>query len=326
MIRAILLTALTFLLPASALAQVCGTRDLIAELDATDRARLDALVAAHAYPEGNLYLAEKPGSSVTVVGTLHLPDPRHAATLEKVRARIEEADIVILEATSETQAELQAMVAERPELFFITEGPTLIELLSEEEWARLTKELEDYGIPGFMAAKFQPWFLGMTLAVPACAMKSIQEGGKGLDHLVEGVAQASGVPLAELDNLEDLMVLLAGDPLEKQIEGLRMWLDMQVEGDAEMTTMVEGYFDGRVREVWEFSRILLEQRGVVGGGEMFEEMNAALLNGRNIEWEPKIAELVEGKTAVIAVGAAHLSGETGVLRSLERAGYVVSGF
>ena len=326
MFRAALLAALTLLLPAAALAQVCGTRDLITELGAPDRARLDAMVAKHPYPQGNLFRAEKPGSSVTVVGTLHLPDPRHAEKLETLRPAIEAADLVILEATSETQAELQTMVAERPELFFITEGPTLIELLGEDEWQQLTEQLEEYGIPGFMAAKFQPWFLGMTLAVPACALKAIQSGQKGLDMMVEEVARSGNVPLAELDDLEELMVLLAGDPMDKQLEGLRMWLDMQVEGDAEMTTMVEGYFDGRVREVWEFSRILLEQRGVEDGDEIFDELNASLLNGRNSKWEPKIIDLVEGKDAVIAVGAAHLSGETGVLRALERAGYVVTGF
>lgn len=326
MLRASLLAAITLFLPATAFAQACGTRDLIAELDATDRARLDALVAEHPYPQGTLFRAEKPGSTVTVIGTLHLPDPRHADQLEAVRPAIEEADLVILEATSDTQADLQSMVSKRPELFFITEGPTLVELLSEEEWQKLIAQLEDYGIPGFMAAKFQPWFLGMTLAMPSCALKAIQSGQKGLDHLIEEVALAGGVPLAELDNLEELMTLLAGDPMEKQIEGLRMWLDLQVEGDAEMTTMVEGYFDGRVREVWEFSRILLDQRGVEGGEEIFEELNASLLDGRNSKWEPKIAELVQGTDAVIAVGAAHLSGESGVLRSLERAGYTVSSF
>lgn len=324
MLRAAILTALAFLLPAAALAQDCGTRDLIAELDASDRARLDALVAGHPFPEGNIWRAEKPGSTVTVVGTLHLPDPRHADLLAKARPAIENADLLVLEVSSETQLELQLMASKRPELFFITEGPTLIDLLTEEEWARLTEQLAEYGIPGFMAAKFKPWFLGMTLAVPPCAMQAIQSGEKGLDYMVEELALSQGVPVEELDDLDQVMDLLAGDPMEKQLEGLRMWLDMQVEGDAEMTTMIEGYFDGRVREVWEFSRILLEQRGVEGGAEMFEDINTALLNGRNRSWAPKIVDYVDGKDAVIAVGAAHLSGETGVLRTLERAGYAIS--
>jgi uncharacterized protein YbaP (TraB family) len=314
-----LLVLLFGTLPLLAQAQSCGTRDLIAELAPDRRAALEALVAPHAYPEGNLYVAEKPGSRVTVVGTLHLPDPRHAATVQAVRPAIEAADLLILEASSDAQAEIQAMTATSPEVFFLTEGPTLIDLLTEEEWGRLKEELAKFGIPGFMAAKFQPWFLGMTLAIPPCAVEDIRRGEKGLDMLLEEVARNADVPIEELDDVDALVSLLSGDPLDQQIEGLRMWLSMKVDGDAEMTTLVERYFQGKSREAVEFSRILLEDRGVPV--EVFDEMMQGLLEDRNAAWEPKIIDLVDGKDAVLAVGAGHLSGESGVLRALERAGY-----
>ena len=309
-------------LPLFAEAQSCGTRDLIAELDPTRKAELAALVDPHAYSEGNLFTAEKPGSRVTVVGTLHLPDPRHAATVEAVRPAIETADLLILEASSAAQQAIKEMPATRPEMFFLTEGPTLIDLLTEEEWARLKTELAKFGIPGFMAAKFQPWFLGMTLAIPPCALEDIQRGEKGLDMLLEAVAIEAGVPVAELDDVDQLMLFLSGDPLDEQIEGLRMWLSMKVEGDAEMTTLVERYFQGKAREAVEYSRLLLEERSVPV--EVFDEMLQGLLKDRNAAWEAKILELVDGKDAVIAVGAGHLSGESGVLRALERAGYRIN--
>lgn len=308
--------------PVLAQAQSCGTRDLIAELSPDRRAVLQAYVAPHSYAEGNLFVAEKPGSRVTVVGTLHLPDPRHADTVQAVRPALETADLLILEASSEAQAEIQTMTATSPEIFFLTEGPTLIDLLTEAEWARLKEELAKFGIPGFMAAKFQPWFLGMTLAVPPCALEDIRRGEKGLDMLLEAVARDAGVPIAELDDLDALMSLLSGDPLEEQLEGLRMWLSMKVDGDAEMTTLIERYFQGKAREAVEFSRLLLEDRGVPV--EIFDEMMQGLLEERNAAWEPKIIELVEGKNAVLAVGAGHLSGESGVLKALERAGYTVT--
>lgn len=321
MFRLILSLALS-ILPTIALAQSCGTRDLIAELAPEDRAQLAALVAPHAYSEGNLFRAEKPGSRVTVVGTLHLPDPRHTATVDMVRSDIATADMLILEATSGSQSEIQAMAATRPEMFFLTEGPTLIDLLTEDEWAQLTDQLAAYGIPGFMAAKFQPWFLGMTLAIPPCAMADVQSGKKGLDALLEQVARENEVPLAELDDIEALMALLSGDPLDKQIEGLRLFLSMKVDGSAEMTTMIERYFQGKAREAVEFSRLLLEEKNVPV--ELFDEMMQGILENRNATWEPKIVELVDGRNAVLAVGAAHLSGESGVLRALERAGYTIT--
>ncbi len=321
MLRAIV-AALVLAFPALAIAQSCGTRDLIAELSLDRRAELDALVAPHAYSEGNLFKAEKPGSTVTVVGTLHLPDPRHADMVEAVRPAIEAADVLILEASSEAQAEIQRMTATSPEIFFLTEGPTLIDLLSGDEWARLTDELSDYGIPGFMAAKFQPWFIGMTLAIPPCAVADIQSGEKGLDVLLENIARDNDVPLAELDNIDSLMSLLSGDPLEEQLEGLRLWLAMKDEGDGEMTTMVERYFQGKAREVVEYSRLTLEDKNIPE--ELFDEMMQGILEDRNTAWEPKIARLIDGKNAVLAVGAAHLSGESGVLRALERSGYTIT--
>ncbi len=316
-----IVTLFLLIFPALAQAQSCGNRDLIAELDATDRAALDALVAPYAFAEGNLYRATKDNSTVTVVGTLHLPDPRHDSMVDAVRPLIETADLLILEASSEAQAEIQRMTASEPELFFLTEGPTLIDLLSEEDWARLKDILSDYGIPGFMAAKFKPWFLGMTLAVPPCAMADIQSGGKGLDMRLETVARDNAVPIAELDDLDALMDLLAGDPLETQLEGLRLLLSMKMENDAELTTMVERYFQGKAREVVEFSRLTLEDKNVPV--ELFDEMMQGILEDRNRAWEPKIIQLVEGKDAVLAVGAAHLSGESGVLRALERTGYKI---
>lgn len=323
MLRSLLLS-ICLLVPALASAQSCGIRDLTAELNPEDRARLDALVEPHPYGEGILFKAEKPGSQVTVVGTIHIPDPRLAPIVEQVREDVVNADVLILEATSEDEQGMQALAASRPEMFFITEGPTLIDMLSEDEWAEVTDRLSDIGMPGFLAAKFQPWYLSMTLAIPKCVLALMQSGEKGLDRQLEVIAKDADVPLATLDDTEAVLRIFADEPLEKQLDGLRVGLEMQAEGDASTSTLIEGYFSGRIRETWEFGRLLVEKSDIADGTEMFEEVNQSLLLDRNIAWEPMIAEISEGKNVVLAVGAAHLSGETGVLRALERAGYTIS--
>lgn len=311
--------------PIAAMAQTCGTRDLIAELGAEDRARLDALVAPHAYPEGNLWQATQGDTTVTVVGTIHIPDPRLTPIVDKLSDMVANADLLILEATADDEAGLAALAAEKPEMFFITEGPTLIDILGEEEWAKVNERLAALGIPGFLAAKFQPWYLSLTLAIPPCALTVIQSGEKGLDRQLEDIANASGVPLASLDDTEAVLMLFASEPIEDQLDGLRITLETQAEGDAASSTLIQAYFDGRVRESWEFGRIQVEQAGIENGAELFEEVNQSLLIGRNEDWEPKMKALIEGRQdVVIAVGAAHLSGESGVLKALERAGYTIS--
>ncbi len=305
-------------------AQTCGTRDLISELGPEDRARLDELVAIHPYATGNRFRATKGDSEVTVVGTIHLPDPRLDPIIEGLRDDVTSADLLVIEASAEDEAEVQTLAATEPEMFFITEGPTLIDLLSEEEWAEVTERLADIGVPGFLAAKFQPWYLSMTLAIPPCAISSVQSGEKGLDRRLENIALQAGVPIGTLDDTKAVLKLFSDESIEDQLTGLRVTLGTQSEGDAATSTLIEAYFDGRSREAWEFSRIQIAQAGVEDGEAMFEEVNQSLLIGRNQSWEPKIIEQVDGKDAVIAVGAGHLSGESGVLRSLERAGYTIA--
>lgn len=325
MMKRFVLLIVLFALPVQAMAQSCGTRDLIAELSAADRARLDALVAPHPYPTGNIWQGVKGDTTVTVVGTIHIPDPRLADMVERLEDTLANSDLLILEATAEDEAGLQTLAAEKPEMFFITEGPTLIDILGEEEWAEVNDRLAALGIPGFLAAKFQPWYLSITLAIPPCAIASIQSGAKGLDRRLENIAAASDVPLAALDDTEAVLRIFADEPLEDQLDGLRITLETQADGDATSSTLIEAYFDGRIRESWEFGRILVEQSGIENGAELFEEVNQTLLVGRNEDWEAKINALIADKrNVVIAVGAAHLSGESGVLMALDRAGYTLA--
>lgn len=322
--RRLTLLLFTLLLPMNAHAQSCGTEDLIADLTVTERAQLDALIAPHAYPAGNLWRAEKPGSTVTVVGTIHIPDPRLAPIVEAVRPALNAADLLILEASSDDQAGIQSLATTQPDMFFITEGPTLIDLLGEDDWARISDRLAALGIPAFFAAKFQPWYLSLTLAIPPCAMTALQSGEHGLDRQLETIAIANGTPVGTLDDVEKLLRLFADEPMDKQLDGLRITLETQASGDDTTSTLIESYFDGRVRESWEFGRILIADTDIENGPELFDEVNQTLLLDRNQDWEPKIVDMTDGKDVVLAVGAAHLSGETGVLRALERAGYALT--
>ena len=324
MIRKLVATVLLGILPFQSQANNCGTVDLIAEVTPEERARLDELIAPHPYPNGNLFLATKGEDTALIVGTLHIPDPRLEPIIDTARPYIEDADLLILEATAEDEAGIQTLAASRPEMFFITECPTMIDVLTPEEWDQVTERLQAIGIPGFLAAKFQPWYLTLTLAVPPCAMELLQSGEKGLDRQLEAIAVDAGVPLAALDDMETVLKIFSDEPIEKQLDGLRVTLETQQDGNASTSTLMQGYFEGRIRETWEFARILLARSDIENGEEMFEEVNQQLLINRNADWETKLPDLIIGRDVVIAVGAAHLSGESGVVRALERAGYTIS--
>jgi len=49
-----------------------------------------------------------------------------------------------------------------------------------------------------------------------------------------------------------------------------------------------------------------------------------LLYGRNRKWANQLATLLPGKSLLIAVGAAHLPGENGVIDLLRKQGYILT--
>ena len=312
--------------PALAAAQVCGTINLTDEFTPAETAFLEGQIEGVPYAEGLIWRASKEGSDVVVVGTLHIPDARFDPIVETLTPEIAGSDLLILEATREAEAEMAQMAATNPELFFLTSGPSLIDLLEPAEWDQLSAELAQRGIPGVVAAKFQPWYASLVMAVPMCALTAMQAGETGLDRRLETVAEAAGIEVASLEGLEAVLSAFTGETIEDQLEGLRITLGTQDPENANTSTLVELYFEEQTRASWEVSRVLIEREGIEDGLQMFDEIEQSLLIDRNVTWEPVMNGLIEGKDAVLAVGAAHLSGETGVLRALERAGYTVAPF
>lgn len=314
------------LFPAVAAAQICGTTDLTETFTDEENAYLAARVAGQPFSEGLLWQAEKDGSRVVVAGTLHIPDRRFDPIVAQLTPEIESSDLLILEATRDAEVAMAQAAATNPEMFFLTSGPSLIDLLEPAEWDQVSAELAKRGIPGVIAAKFQPWYASLVMATPICALSAMQAGEAGLDRRLETVAEAAGVDVAGLEGIEAVLDVFSGETIEDQLEGLRINLSVKDDEDANTSTLVELYFQGRTRESWEVSRVLIDRQGIENGQEMFDEVEESLLIGRNEDWEPIMNELIAGRDAVMAVGAAHLSGETGVLRALERAGYEVTPF
>ncbi|VCU59392.1 GumN family protein [Tritonibacter mobilis] len=256
---------------------------------------------------------------------MHLNDPRHDALVAHMTPAIEQADAVLLEVNREDKARLNRALAETPSMVFITDGPTLIDRLPQEDWQHIAAQASAAGIPPFMAAKMRPWFLSLSLSVPQCA-RTIKDVTDGLDAKLMQVAEAADVPTLSLEDPLRLFQMLDAAPLEEQVEELRSYIAMMGVGPDDFYTMVESYFDG---EVQEYTLLQLKQfltaEGEIPVAErqaQLDELLETLLYQRNRDWIPVI-EATEGARLVIAIGAAHLPGDQGVLALLEAEGYQI---
>ncbi len=314
--------AMALALPASARAAPCGGRDLLPGLPAGQRAELDQAIAASPYPSGNHWRATKDGSTIDLVGTLHLFDPRMEAIVERLTPLIAAADAVYLEATEKEFAEIKAAMARDPAML-VTTGPTLPERLSAAEWQSLSAAMSERGIPPFMASRFRPWYVTMLLGIPPCAMAEYMNGGKGLDHLIGQTAKAEGVPTLALEPYDTVFRIFADLTPEDEIAMIRLSLAQATDAEDTFATMLTSYFSENHRALWEFSRLtaLAGATDPQKAASDFARMEAAILTGRNRHWREVLARAAPGKTLVVAVGAAHLGGAQGLLNLLARDGY-----
>ena len=323
-----LLATAAFTLTALPLAAECTGVSYMDTMTDPQRDALDAIVAEMPYAEGLTYLAERGNDRITLIGTMHIYDPR----LEIIRARtagfVREAELVMLEATEKEEAELQALIAAEPERVFIVDGPTLPEILDEDVWQMIVTAATERGIPGFMAAKMQPWYLSLALAIPPCAMGDMAQGARGLDHMIAADAKAAGVPLKALEPYTTLFDLFDDAPVDEQIDMLRVNMLAPELQQQMFVAMLDRYFAEDVGRLWEMGRIAMQDIPDIDpaeGDAMFLEMQEALLDTRNGNWIPVIYDALDtSDRIVVAVGAAHLIGEAGLVQRLADDGWTVT--
>lgn len=323
--RRLLALAALCLAPLPGLAECVGN-DLVAALPSAEREALRARADAVPFARGNLWRASRDGEEVVLVGTYHLDDPRHGATMALLAPELDKAATLLVEAGPEEEAALKHRLAKEPEMMIQTSGPTLPETLPPEQWQALSEALQARGIPAFMGAKLKPWYLTMMLSVPVCALEAATQGSRGLDGMLIEAATARGLPVRALEPYDTVLRLFGDMPRDEQIEMVTSTLAMEAQSEDMGATLAAGYFAGESRLIWEFMQVQnLQLPGQTPEkvAKEFAQMDEAMIASRNRGWVPLIeAEAARGPV-LVAFGALHLSGEQGVLNLLAQRGFTI---
>ncbi|MDH2325745.1 TraB/GumN family protein [Cereibacter sp. SYSU M97828] len=303
----------------------CEGTNLIENLPDAQRAQLDRAVAAQPFPSGNGWTAKRGDQEITLVGTYHLNDPRLVGAMWRITPAIERAKTVLVEAGPKEEAQLLKHMAENPALVTITDGPTIPEQLSEKEWTALGAALRARGIPPFMGAKFQPWYLSMLLAIPPCQMGPSAD--VGLDKRIISSAEHAGITVTALEPWDTVLGMLADMPPEEQLDMIRMTLPMEAQSADYAVTLADSYFAGEARQMWEFMRLSAADMpgyDTARADAEFAQMEHVLMVERNRNWIPVIEAAAEHGPVLAAFGALHLAGHDGVLNLLQERGFEIS--
>ena len=303
----------------------CVGQNLIAVLPPDQRAALQ-IAADVPFARGNLWHATKGAQTITLIGTFHLDDPRHDATVAALTATLLAATTLLVEAGPAEEKALKSHVAAHPDLLINATGLTLPEALPAADWLRLSDALRARGIPPVFAARMQPWYIASILAIPACQFAGAATMN-GLDRRLITLANAQGVSVAALEPFDTIFAIFDSFTAADQLAMLIQTLDASAADDDMATTLADSYFAGQSRLFWEFSKLhLLTLPGIdpAAAAREFALVEAALINRRNQAWIAPITTAAADGPLVVAFGALHLPGENGVLNLLARDGWTIT--
>jgi hypothetical protein len=193
------------------------------------------------------------------------------------------------------------------------EGRTLFDLLGPEaDRARALAAAAGVELAPF--ARFEPWFVGLTVALLA-----LQQHGFDVEHgvekVMEGAADRDGKQRCGLETFDEQLGFLDGLPPGLQHEILLQTLEEAGDIEAEMRALLAAWQDGDTRSL---ARLLEEDFKDYPG------LDDKLIYERNERWADKVSAMLGGSDDVLlVVGALHLVGPRGLPRLLERRGFRV---
>tara|TARA_R110000868_G_scaffold13584_2_gene63163 strand:- start:7323 stop:8267 length:945 start_codon:yes stop_codon:yes gene_type:complete len=255
-------------------------------------------------------------SQIYLLGTFHILPASLDWQSDAMLADLRAADSLYLEAdvhSPEAEARVQAMVVQ---MGLNPAGVTLTSMLDAETAALLAEVAPTVGATPAMLDPMRPWLAEIVLAVAQMQALGLDPTA-GVEQSLLAAVQGTSVEMGYFETAEDQMNAIAGQPEEIQLKSLAEGLREMERMPDMLDQMVRAWATGDVETI--DSLINSEMR------EDAPEVYEALIVQRNRNWMPQILALLDGEgTVFIAVGAAHLTGDDGVIAQLRAAGVEVT--
>lgn len=267
---------------------------------------------APATPGLFLYEARGPHGAAQLLGTIHLGFGFEEVLTPDARRRFEAATRVI------TEADIAAANPERLiQAALLPPERSLRALVGESVWQQITRRLGPQ-VPAPLLDRLEPWLPAIMLGLDDLerALAQLRPGAETRLMDVELMKRASalGKELAHFETVEEQLALFDSISVEEQVRELTHSLDEESRELARL--LIEAFAAGDERLL---VRALFDREELESAPGFYQRV----LFERNARWLPAIEREIEHGGAFIAVGAAHLLGERGILHELAQHGYHV---
>jgi uncharacterized protein YbaP (TraB family) len=262
--------------------------------------------AALAGDKGLLWKLQSPqGSTSYLFGTMHTDDKRVTDIAPVVMQALRDSEQFLME--------LQPPVD--PSIFLMKQG-RLEEMLTEEELAEVRRRADFHSMPAEIVSRMKPWMLAVILDLPR------PQSPYTLDVLLMSLAHGQSKPIGALETAEEQATVLDSFGIEEQLVMLRSALRRtQEERERNFEELVQAYLSGELDRI---VQVNARQSGDKLPQELWGRIMEKLLDERNVRMAERIRERAAERSVFVAIGAAHLPGEGGLLARLRAAGFQVT--
>ncbi|GDX83027.1 hypothetical protein LBMAG42_48380 [Deltaproteobacteria bacterium] len=247
----------------------------------------------------NVWDVEKNGKRSVLLGTCHLGASLDYAFPKPDSAVIEGSRVVY------TEADLGAMSGAEA-LGKMWSSERLSQRLSPAAWTRVIRGMPE--LPASILDHFPPWLVGTLGGMQGALGDMVKKGDLPMDLEVQRRAEAKGVPVLHVETLAMQIGLLSGFD-DAFIAALEAAPDPAAAARAQAA---------------------LDDLCMAGGADLAalidptDPTTEPMLFARNEAWMPVLVPELEQGGAFVAVGAAHMLGERGLLALVEQHGFVVT--
>lgn len=306
---------------------VCTGANLLDELKAENpTAYADVLAKAEKIPngEGIFWKIDKEGAAPSyLLGTMHVTDPRVMKMPAGAKEALARAATVVVE-SDEVLDEKKAMAAlqANPALILFTDDSSLSSHLGGEDLQILKSGIESRGLPYPAVSQMRPWMLMGLIGLPACELARKAANVPFLDKEIAQQAKAAGKKVKGLETLEEQANAINAIPLDLQLKSLVEAVRLGSEMNDVFFTMTELYLSGEIGTLQPLLRIIAPDGTDDQSG--YAEFDKLVVTRRNHLMAERAGPILEKGDAFIAVGAAHLPGEEGLVELLRQQGFTVT--
>lgn len=264
----------------------------------------------------NALLWEIDGNDLTqpsyLLGTIHLIDSKDFFWPAGTLGAFEKADRVVFEIDMDDMFDMSKQMALMTKAF-MKDGQSLKDFYTDEEYTLVRSHFEGLGLPMFFLEKLKPMFLTVFASGDIDIGAGLGGDGNMKSYEMElfELSQQAGKEVEGLESIEFQMSVFDSIPYQVQADMLLETIRASDSENDAFREMVEMY---RMQDINRMVSSMAEEEGI---GD-YEDL---LLNSRNANWIPVMAEKMKSGTVFFAVGAGHLAGDKGVIRLLEKAGY-----